>query len=82
MIKFTNGLVLDKDFNITNDRYTKHNIMICLFNCMAPTFDMDPCLYKILNDEYTSDITQGKANYLMHFSVNVGFTGKLRYLDF
>ena len=32
-----------KDFNITNNRSTKHNILICLFNCMAPTLDMDPC---------------------------------------
>ena len=71
-----------KDFNITNNRYTKHNIMICLFNCMSPTLDMDPCLYKILNNEYTQDTTESKIGYINTFSLDIGFTGKLRYLDF
>lgn len=85
---FTKRVSLDldlqkyKDFNITNNRYTKHNIMICLFNCMAPTLDMDPCLYKILNSEYTQDTTESKIGYINTFSLDIGFTGKLRYLDF
>ena len=71
-----------KDFNITNNRYTKHNILICLFNCMAPTLDMDPVLYKLLNSAYAEDNTQGKTNYRDTYSISIGFTGKLRYLDF
>ena len=71
-----------KDFNITNNRYTKHNILICLFNCMAPTLDMDPVLYKLLNSAYTEDISQDKVSYINTYSLSVGFTGKLRYLDF
>ena len=71
-----------KDFNITNNRYTKHNILICLFNCMAPTLDMDPILYKLLNSAYTEDHTQDKTNYRDTYSISIGFTGKLRYLDF
>lgn len=71
-----------KDFNITNNRYTKHNILICLFNCMAPTLDMDPVLFKILNSAYTEDTNQNKTNYLNTYSLAIGFTGKLRYLDF
>ena len=71
-----------KDFNITDDRYTKHNILVCLFNCMAPTLDMDPCLYKLLNQAYTEDNTQDKTNYRNTYSLSIGFTGKLRYLDF
>ena len=85
---FTKRISLDldlqkyKDFNITNNRYTKHNILICLFNCMAPTLDMDPCMYKMLNTAYTDDITQDKTNYRNTYSLSIGFTGKLRYLDF
>lgn len=71
-----------KDFNITNNRYTKHNILICLFNCMAPTLDMDPVLYKLLNQAYTEDNSQDKTSYRDTYSLSVGFTGKLRYLDF
>lgn len=71
-----------KDFNITNNRYTKHNIMICLFNCMAPTLDMDPVLYKLLNQAYTEDNSQDKTSYRNTYSLSIGFTGKLRYLDF
>ena len=71
-----------KDFNITNNRYTKHNILICVFNCMAPTLDMDPCMYKMLNQAYQDDITQEKTNYRNTYSLSIGFTGKLRYLDF
>lgn len=71
-----------KDFNITNNRYTKHNILICLFNCMAPTLDMDPVLFKLLNQAYTEDTDQNKLNYLHTYSVTIGFTGKLKYLDF
>lgn len=71
-----------KDFNIANGRYTKHNILICLFNCMAPVIDMDPVLYKILNVAYTEDKTEDKTNFINSYSLGVGFTGKLRYLDF
>lgn len=71
-----------KDFNITNNRYTKHNILICLFNCMAPTLDMDPYLFKLLNQTYHEDTTQDKTGYRNTYSIAVGFTGKLRYLDF
>ena len=71
-----------KDFNITNNRYTKHNILICVFNCMSPTLDMDPCLFKLLNQAYTEDITQDKTNYRNTYSLAIGFTSKLRYLDF
>ena len=71
-----------KDFNINNNRYTKHNILICLFNCMAPTLDMDPVLYKLLNQAYTEDSSQGKTAYRDTYSLSIGFTGKLRYLDF
>ena len=71
-----------KDFNITNNRYTKHNILICLFNCMAPTLDMDPVLYKLLNSAYAEDTSQDKVNYRDTYSLSIGFTGKLRYLDF
>lgn len=71
-----------KDFNITNNRYTKHNIMICLFNCMAPTLDMDPVLYKLFNSAYTEDNSQDKTHYRDTYSLSIGFTGKLRYLDF
>lgn len=71
-----------KDFNINNNRYTKHNILICLFNCMAPTLDMDPVLYKLLNQAYTEDNSQDKTAYRDTYSLSVGFTGKLRYLDF
>lgn len=75
-------LVKYKDFNITNNRYTKHNILICLFNCMAPTLDMDPVLFKLLNSAYTEDTTQDKIHYLGTYSLSIDFTGKLRYLDF
>ena len=71
-----------KDFNITNNRYTKHNILICLFNCMAPTLDMDPVLYKLFNSAYAEDTSQDKVNYRDTYSLSIGFTGKLRYLDF
>lgn len=72
-----------KDFNISENRYTKHNILICLFNCMAPTLDMDPVLYKLLNAAYYADTdTQDHKNYLNSYSLTIGFTGKLRYLDF
>ena len=71
-----------KDFNITNNRYTKHNILICLFNCMAPTLDMDPVLFKLFNSAYAEDTTQDKTNYRDTYSLSIGFTGKLRYLDF
>lgn len=71
-----------KDFNITNNRYTKHNILICLFNCMAPSVDMDQVLHKLLNQSYLEDISDNKTNYRNTFSVSIGFTGKLRYLDF
>lgn len=85
---FTKRISLDldlqkyKDFNITNNRYTKHNILICLFNCMAPTLDMDPVMYKLLNQAYQDDITQDKTGYRNTYSLSIGFTGKLRYLDF
>lgn len=72
-----------KDFNISENRYTKHNILICLFNCMAPTLDEDPVLYKLLNAAYYADTdTQDHKNYLNSYSLTIGFTGKLRYLDF
>lgn len=71
-----------KDFNITNNRYTKHNILICLFNCMAPTLDMDPVLYKLLNQAYLEDNSQDKVNYRDTNALAIGFTGKLKYLDF
>lgn len=72
-----------KDFNISGERYTKHNILICLFNCMAPLLDMDPVLYKLLNTAYTEDTDQtNHLNYRNTYSITIGFTGKLRYLDF
>lgn len=72
-----------KDFNVNGERYTKHNILICLFNCMSPTLDMDPILYKILNVAHSEDVDQTNfKNYLNSFSLTIGFTGKLRYLDF
>lgn len=71
-----------KDFNISNGRYTKHNILFVLFNCMAPTLDMDPVLYKLLNSAYTEDNSQDHVNYRNTYSISIGFTGKLKYLDF
>lgn len=71
-----------KDFNITNGRYTKHNIMICVFNCMAPSIDMDPVLHKLFNQAYREDISDNKTSYINTYSLSIGFTGKLRYLDF
>ena len=71
-----------KDFNINANRYTKHNILICVFNCMAPAMDMDPILYKLLNVAYADDISADKIQYRNTYSITIGFTGKLRYLDF
>lgn len=72
-----------KDFNISGNRYTKHNILICLFNCMCPALDMDPILYKIFNVAHAEDTDHTDfKNYLKSFSLTLGFTGKLRYLDF
>lgn len=72
-----------KDFNIAENRYTKHNILICLFNCMSPVIDMDPVLYKLLNIAHAEDTDNVDfRNYLNSYSLTIGFTGKLRYLDF
>ena len=72
-----------KDFNISENRYTKHNILICLFNCMAPCLDMDPVLFKLLNVAHAEDTDhQDYLNYRNSYSLAIGFTGKLRYLDF
>lgn len=72
-----------KDFNISGNRYTKHNILICLFNCMCPALDMDPILLKLLGQAYAEDTDQvDHKNYLNTYSLSIGFTGKLRYLDF
>lgn len=86
---FTKRVALDidlkkyKDFNINKNRYTKHNILICVFNCMAPVLDMDPILYKILNSAYADDNDNvNHLNYRNTFSIAIGFTGKLKYLDF
>ena len=50
---------------------------------MAPTLDMDPVLYKLLNQAYAEDTDQtDHLNYRNTFSLTIGFTGKLRYLDF
>lgn len=86
---FTKRISLDldlkkyKDFNISENRFTKHNILICLFNCMCPVLDMDPVLYKLLNQAYAEDIDHtDHLNYRNTYSIGIGFTGKLRYLDF
>lgn len=72
-----------KDFNVSGERYTKHNILICLFNCMCPVLDMDPVLYKLLNVAHAEDTDQTNfLNYRKTYSFSIGFTGKLRYLDF
>ena len=87
--QFSKRIALDidlkkyKDFNINGNRYTKHNILICLFNCMSPVIDMDPILYKLLNQAYAEDIDKtDHLNYRNTYSLTIGFTGKLRYLDF
>lgn len=84
---FTDRISLDldlkkyKDFNINANRYTKHNILFIIFNCMAPAIDMDQCMHKVFNAAYLEDNTNGKTGYRNTFNFSIGFTGKLRYLD-
>ena len=49
---------------------------------MAPVIDMDPCLFKLFNSAYNEDTNPDKIGYRNTYSVAIGFTGKLRYLDF